>query len=469
MGLALYRYHGLPYLGSWDHNFPGTVVIHALGIALFGNSMLGFRGIELIMQVAIVLSLYCLCRLWLNEGASLVACLLYALFYVHGPGQFMGQRDAFAILPLSWAFTAIVKAFRSKSSEKLLFSCAGVSFAFATSIRPTFAILAVLPFIILYDLRLAHSRVLLFYEFLGFGTIVALWVLPYALIHDGIRQVYLSTIRFNFEVYSHVPFHFHDISNRSLLVAAFLLWWGAIMIVHRRTERHFSQAPPSKQENTFIVASFASLLIGVIIMRRIASYHLLPFCAFVMPVIAAAIWDTKVRWGKRGTAAMTLLVIVLFAGLYPWNMVFGTEGRAIFCSSKPLAVRLTGNPIEEAVVAYILNNITDHDTVEVSAFFPDIRWQIDRPTATRFTTMTALLLRPSKGTYTNFQREWQAEYSARIEQVRPKFYIIQNAVDSADDILTKRDLMNLPGFGTFIEQAYNLDTTMGNYLIYRRK
>jgi Dolichyl-phosphate-mannose-protein mannosyltransferase len=471
MGLALYQYHGLPYIGSWDHNFPGTILIHALGIALFGNSVLGFRGIELIMQIAIVLSLYKLSRLWLNPGASLLSCTLYALFYVHGPGQFMGQRDDFAVLPLSWAFWVTVIAFRSKfhRSKNFLLACAGALFALATSIRPTFAILLGVPFITLFSLRNAYDRRFLLYELLGFAIIVLLWALPYTLTPDGIHQVYLSTIRFNFEVYGHAPFHLHDISNRSLLVVAFLLWWAAVMILHRRNGRHFTEAPHSREEKRFIIASFIALLIGVIVMRRIASYHLMPFCAFFMPVIAAAIWDLKTRWGKRGTIALAVLVIGLFCALYPWNIVFGTEGRAIFCSSKPLAERLAGNPIDSAAVSYILHNTNQDDAVEVSAFFPDIRWQIERPSATRFTTLTALLLHPYGGTFTDFQQEWQAEYTARIEHVYPKFYIIQNAVDSADNIYTLRDLMALPGFGAFVEQAYTLDTTMGEYYIYRRK
>ncbi len=470
IGLELYRYHGLPYLGSWDHNFPGTVLIHALGIAIFGNSVLGFRAMELLMQIAIMLSIYKLSRLWLTEGASLIACFFYALFYIHGPGQFLGQRDDFAVLPLAWAFWAMVRAFRGKeSSGRLHAAMAGAMIALATSVRPTFVILLIVPFVTLFDLRNASSRKLLLFELLGFALIVFLWVLPYALTADGIRQVYLSTIRFNLDVYSHAPFHFHDISNRSLLVVAFLLWWGMLMILHRRRGTHFTEAPKSREEKRFIIASFIALLIGVIVMRRIASYHLMPFCAFFMPVIGAAVWDWKTNWGKRGTVALSVLLIGLFAGLYPWKMVFGAQGRAIFCSSKPFAERLTGDPIDSATISYVLRNTNQNDAVEVSAFFPDIRWQIDRTPVTRFTTLTALLLHPYGGTFTDFQKEWQAEYTARIEQVYPKFYIIQNAVDSNDNIFTVRDLMALPGFGAFVHRAYTLDTTMGEYYIYRRK
>ena len=150
-------------------------------------------------------------------------------------------------------------------------------------------------------------------------------------------------------------------------------------------------------------------------------------------------------------------------------MLFGPTGKALLFSSKPFSERLTGNASDQAVVAYVLGNTKEHDTVEVSCFFPEVRWQIERPTATRFTTLPALLFRRSQGTFTDFQKEWQAEYTARIEQVYPKFYIIQNAVDSSDNIYTVRDLMALPGFGAFVQQAYTLDTIMGEYYIYQRK
>jgi hypothetical protein len=304
---------------------------------------------------------------------------------------------------------------------------------------------------------------------MGFIAIVLLWLIPYALTPDGLRQAYLSTIRFNLDVYTDTSFHLHDVSNRAYLVIAFLLWWGAVMVLHRRNGRHFSNAPHSKKERNFMIASFAALLFGVIVMYRIASYHLMPFCGFFMPVLAAGIWDAKLRLGRRGALALSLLMIALFAGLYPWKMVLGPQGRAIFSSSKPLAERLRGNPVDDSMVTYINSNTKADDAVEVSAFFPDIRWQIERPSATRFTTLTGILLHGKDGRIPDFQRQWQVEYAAKIEQVQPKFYIIQNAIDSGQNIFTLRDLMALPTLGAFIQQHYVLDTTMGDYFIYRRK
>ncbi len=469
MALSLVRYHGLPYIGSWDHNFPGTILIHSAGILLFGNSMLGFRMMELLMQIAIVLSLYKLSRLWLSEGAALIGCALYAIYYIHGPGQFLGQRDDFAVLPLAWGFWCSVKAYRNPKSTKLFLFLSGLFLALACFIRPTLGVLIFVPFFTLFDIRERRARTLFIFELIGFFLIVLLWALPYFFIQDGVRQVYLSVIRFNTDIYSDAPFHWHDISNRSFLVVAFLLWWAVAMLLHRKSGRHLTGAPHSKNEKTFVIASFVALLFAAVIMRRIASYHLMPFCAFFMPVLGAALWNMKLRWKKWGSPAVISLVIVLLLSLYPWKIIISPQGKEILFSNKPLFERMIGSPQDSAAIAYVMTRTAPSDPAEVSSFFPDIRWQIERPEATRFTTLTGILLRRIDKKIPDFQQEWRAEYVHNMERVQPKFYIIQNAVDSSEDIMTQRDLLALPGFGSFISEKYALDTIVGDYYIYGRK
>src|SRR5580704_12325465 len=65
MGWALYAYHGLPYLGSWDHNFPGIVFVHWASIALFGASDFGFRLFDYLVHIAMAGFYYRVLRNWL--------------------------------------------------------------------------------------------------------------------------------------------------------------------------------------------------------------------------------------------------------------------------------------------------------------------------------------------------------------------------------------------------------------------
>src|SRR5687768_4732197 len=42
MAYDLLQFGRMPYLGSWDQNFPGIVAIHAVVLAIFGGSDLAF-------------------------------------------------------------------------------------------------------------------------------------------------------------------------------------------------------------------------------------------------------------------------------------------------------------------------------------------------------------------------------------------------------------------------------------------
>ena len=79
MAWNLYRFHGLPYLQSWDSNFPGAILFHACSIALFGNSELGLRTMDVLIQIASIVLLYKIGRFWLPRGPALFGSALYAL------------------------------------------------------------------------------------------------------------------------------------------------------------------------------------------------------------------------------------------------------------------------------------------------------------------------------------------------------------------------------------------------------
>src|ERR1017187_1840168 len=70
MGWTLYAYHGLPYIASWDHNFPGIVFVHWTSIALFGASDFGFRLFDYLVHIAMAGFFYRVLRNWLAPKVS---------------------------------------------------------------------------------------------------------------------------------------------------------------------------------------------------------------------------------------------------------------------------------------------------------------------------------------------------------------------------------------------------------------
>ena len=120
-----------------------------------------------------------------------------------------------------------------------------------------------------------------------------------------------------------------------------------------------------------------------------------------------------------------------------------------------------GVRISEEVAAYLMRNTGDSDMVEVSS--PGVQWRLDRPQATRYTTLTPLTLSRTDGSFTEYQKRWQAEYVARITKFRPMFYVAEDTIDRNGRIATPGMLPAIPGLRPLIDRDYYLDTSIGVY------
>src|SRR5438309_1087096 len=89
MAREIYQYHRLPYIGTWDQNFPGIIYLHYISIAIFGTADTTVRIIDILLQIGFCFIFYRLCRLWLTEYTAVVASvpgLILFLFYAQIPG-----------------------------------------------------------------------------------------------------------------------------------------------------------------------------------------------------------------------------------------------------------------------------------------------------------------------------------------------------------------------------------------------
>ncbi len=462
MAWTFYRFHGLPYLGSWDSNFPGTVFIHASAMALFGNSEFSLRLMDVLFQIASLVLLYKIGRFWLDRGAALFGIALYALFYINGPGQYMSQRDAFAILPILSSIWCTVSAYRSQSRPWIFFAGTGIFIGIAFWIRPTYGLL-LLPPLALFQIRSIKDLKPLLSIAFGFGSIVAIGLLPYVLIPHGIEQFYLATIRYNIEVYSHL-FAFRDYSRRAWVAVALLAVWLVAVIVHARRRERSIYRPASNREIFYIVFVFFSLIAGIAVMRRLASYHFAPFFACIMPVVAAVLWEAC---GKRprATGFRTATVALAIVILYPWSLVASSFSLGAFSIFTHDLDRFSGQ--DGSIANYVEEHSKPFEAVEVASFTsPGPRWRIDRPFATRFTTIQGLFANPN-GNFTDYQNAWRSEYVRSLEEARTRFIVVDNALDASTNRTTLDLLLTLPGFQPLLDR-YHLDTAIGTYYLYRR-
>ena len=468
MGFELFRFHGLPYLATWDSNFPGTIVIHAVAIAVFGNSEIALRIMDVIVQIGVIIILYNISRFWLEKFPALLGVALYALFYVRGPGQYMSQKDCFAILPILLTIGACVLAFRTDRPirRNALMLCSGAFAGLAFWMRPTFGLLLVTPFISLFDLRSRAGRQAFVFEALGFALILALGLLPYAMTPHGLQEIYLATIRYNYEIYSHT-FSNQDRSPRTWVALGFIVFWALTVLRHKRQHRESIYKPKSHAEIRFLIATISALLIGVLVMRRLASYHFAPFFACFMPVLAAVIWETQqsFRWKRTG---IVLTIAVAVIALYPWKLAAAFFSSCHSYSS--LVQRFDKHydgGVDGVAAVFIEQHSHPEDTIEVASFTPRIRWRIDRPFGTRYTTPQPLFVLAPDKKFTEYQIKWRREYVDDIANPRTKFYIIDDARYGSTSVMGI--LMTVPGLQDVIKRDYRLDTIIGTYYIYARR
>ena len=59
-----------PYVGAWDHAFPAIFIIHRLALALFGESVLGFRFFDYLVQLSCLPMIFYLAKRLSGFSAS---------------------------------------------------------------------------------------------------------------------------------------------------------------------------------------------------------------------------------------------------------------------------------------------------------------------------------------------------------------------------------------------------------------
>src|ERR1017187_7063692 len=108
---ALYAYMAdlalkghLPYIGSWDQNFPGIVAVHALQILVSGRSPLAFHIFDIVLQLVGSFLLIRIGERLYDIRAGLLAAVLTSLYYVQQGFWMAGERDTYVSIMLLAAF-----------------------------------------------------------------------------------------------------------------------------------------------------------------------------------------------------------------------------------------------------------------------------------------------------------------------------------------------------------------------------
>ena len=198
MGLELTRGH-LPYLGSWDNNFPGIVYFHALAILLFGKGYIGFRILDVLVHLGTAACIFLIAVRYLRPLYAMLGATLNSMYYVGGSYWLAGQKDGFATFFIVLAALLFLKSLREPARAVRLVLISGIAMGIAISFRPTFILLALSIAAVQLIEKRPFKEILLFFA----GALLP-WViilLPYLIIPGGLTQFYESTIEMNLKIY----------------------------------------------------------------------------------------------------------------------------------------------------------------------------------------------------------------------------------------------------------------------------
>jgi hypothetical protein len=453
----------LPYLGSYDQNFPGGAILHALCILIFGSSSLGFAVFDLILQS---IGIYFIARTAQKLGgqhAAIFAPVIYALTYI-GLGVWnTGQRDGFIVPFLAFSAWQLVQDHVTNKRSILL----GLACGYMILLRPVLIIFALFAAIYVWSRDRKVSSLL---RVLVFGALPALLVICFYSVIGEFTTLYDSIVRFNLEVYGKFR---HGVTMRGSGTMTPVFVWGLIGLVLSYRANWQKWKPLTPILVATVIAPFSTWIQG-----QGDAHHMTPSYAMVgiwaSVGIVGLVDVIKLRSvGMRGiaVAVIVLLMVIQAHDRLPWSSINafaeGRSLRSIYAGSKSGDVHLA----EEITVAdYLRPRMQPDDYLYIWSMRIWPYQLIGHPSPTRFQSHEHVLMQPKGQPLTEQQLQWRAEMMRDFVAKPPRYilwtttdhlWLLPNAESSKD--LVKR----FPEFEQFVKQSYTLDTVIGAFEIYK--
>jgi Dolichyl-phosphate-mannose-protein mannosyltransferase len=509
MALDLLRHGKIPYLGSWDQNFPGIILVHYMAIVLFGTHDISLRFLDLILQLGFAVLFYIFCRFWLQERAAAITVVLYIFYYVSGRGSIYGERDVYGVMAIIaglyfiYRGTQIGKSLNSHWDGCLELIIAGFFVGYSIIIRPTFVLSYVLIAVFLFSIRKQTMGIwkqcqsVLLFCIAGMAPLLLL-LLVYRAIPGGLHALYMATIRFNLDVYT----KFNGAPEFLTLLGIFIFFLGRgylipLAMVGRIALRNKSHSRPPRSPNPFLLRRltrseqwlYYSLLLSflaiAIIQRKYLAYHFTPVYVLLCPFSAIGVeWMlTHLRgWFVRTSAVLVLVSLYIIFMVGDRREIVGFV-QALFEGRNPVEAAYTmhhfspsfGAVPQREVLHFLSLPGNDTGSLEICSFEPALRTHLNRTFASPYVMPTAIAWSMDGGVlttpqFTNYQMAWRRAYLDSLCINRPIFIILaRNTVcwNLCDPYRTY--LHNLPGFDSLLQASYRYDTAFGCYQIFRRK
>jgi len=454
-----HRFGQLPYISYFEWNFPGIFLIYYFIQVALGESVTSFRIFDLAWQSATAGLLFLItARAFRKPWAGLLACTLYALYYL-GLGYWnTGERDTFLLLPCLLSFGVYFRLW-PKSAGLHYAMLTGLLFGFAFLVKPIAALPGLLfAGVVLKSSRSKYLATALFALFAGlpfFAFLAYYWRLGHLEEVITVLFVFTSRVYTNTLLLAPKDFLSGIIMTKSFALAPMM---GLGIVLYLLFGK--SQEPTARANGNWLLVLFAGFFMGYLVQGKYFLYQQAPV-AGMMSVFAGAGWalaaeKISARRLPLHLAAGGLVVVVSALAL-----VANPERRNFFSA----ALRMSPSRGQELFVFfrscqlaadYARKHTTPDQKVQVWGGDGLINYLSGRECPTRFPQNFPLTLAAMSPAGSQIQKELGQEFLASLQKDPPLYFLVETISHHGFGIASDKEVLvnSYPGIWRFVEEKY---------------
>ena len=476
------HYHLPPYVGVFDHNFPGIFLINRAALEIAGDTILGFRIFDACFQVVTLAAIYYVSRRLSQEKiAGFLAAVFYSLHYYS-----LGILDVFRPDDYAFSFMIMGVALCLVLEKRVCLRAviAGLIAGFAFLIKPTYGLCWLVFGAWFLAGGIKEKSLKAWREEALFGVFClapAALVIFYYWRAGYIRDLYFATLWFNSNVYTQFsPLTFARLSGIfinllldhpvNLLLSIFAVAYGLA------GKKEFS-------DRKLFWVLLALVLIGLfsgLVQNKDYYYHRDPFWGFALIFAGAGgAWiggrlsrSFRPVPGKAAAAVFYLAMIffMLVSMESFWlQFMFKYSFRDLKSSYLASARVYPSNSLFDQYRAaeYLKPLLRPGDQAAYFGMWASIfQWQAKAKSPSRFIYAQHLLLKNWRGMVFPVQEQFIKEYQESIIRSRPRFFLMYDLFWKSDH----RDFINahFSDLKGFIAQHYKSRKKFGEIEIFER-
>ena len=469
------------YSGSAEQNWPGKILIHELGIRLFGVHFWTFRLIDAAILILTCLGISILLRRADFVHAPWILPPLYMSLYISSGYWMAGQRDIVATGIMITACLGLVS--RSEWNRRAMAGlfCAGSMIALAVLIRPTYLLFLLTLFAVELYFTLAGRQKLgvalkrCFIVGSGFLSLLIAVVVA-GLLTGNLADWYEQTILYNLQAYPTQASRLQllpqllDMVLQSWHWLSILSFFGFLFWIHNNGVTRL---------NLLLIGVLATITTSYFAMNKGFGYHLGGFIP-VFSIFTAIFVDLLVRKVNQDTGRVARTFYALTACAVSVLIVAGVSKKLYALAPNVQSLTAgsfsplqSGSSTSYDEIDLVVRKIRDQSDPDSYILQWGRNFQIgylaERRSSIRFVSTPAL----------EILSEHFSGHDAWIEQIRrdlaakPPLFIAVDKASYKDGSLVVQSAPDQPEAVTIvselIESDYRLEFETKNILLFRRK